>query len=64
MTIKLQSFVVTLMAERRGQDLVEYALLAGFAATCAAFCFPAVLATGSRLDAVIQQLLQEIIRLQ
>ena len=60
---KIQSFVTTLLRNRRGQDLIEYALLAGFAAACAASCLPAVAATGTRLGEVMQGLVAAINKL-
>ena len=60
---RIQSFARNLLRDQRGQDLVEYALLVGFAAACAASCLPAVAATGARLGQVIQGLADAITRL-
>jgi Flp pilus assembly pilin Flp len=60
---KIQSFVTNLLRDRRGQDLIEYALLVGFAAACAASCLPAVAATGMRLGEVMQGLVAAINKL-
>jgi len=53
---------MTLLRDRRGQDFVEYALLVAFAAACAVGSFPAILATGSYLDTVMQSLLDALNR--
>jgi Flp pilus assembly pilin Flp len=48
-----KSFVSKLMTDRRGQDLVEYALIGGFVASAAMAAFPAITATGSRFSTVM-----------
>jgi Flp pilus assembly pilin Flp len=40
MRTRIQTRIVTLWQDDRGQDLVEYALLAGFAAVAASALFP------------------------
>lgn len=60
---RIQNFIAALSQNRRGQDLIEYALLAGFVASCAASCFPAIMAVGTRLDQVMATLLDNINRL-
>ena len=49
----LKSFVSNLMKDRKGQDLVEYALIGGFVASAAVAAFPAIAATGTRFSTVM-----------
>jgi hypothetical protein len=42
-----------LIIDRRGQDMLEYALLGGFVASCAMAMFPAITATGTYFSRVI-----------
>lgn len=37
---KLRNFIDTLWTDNRGQDMVEYALLAGFVAVSGTYAFP------------------------
>ena len=39
---KLQQFIVRLVKDRKGQDMVEYALLAGFVAVAAGALLPGI----------------------
>ncbi len=39
---KINAFVLRLIANRRGQDLIEYALMAGFVAVAAGAIMPGV----------------------
>ena len=55
MTAKLYKFICCLHNDMRGQDLVEYALMAGFVAVAGGAIFPTTLMPGvstifSRLD--------------
>jgi hypothetical protein len=58
-----QKFGAALWRDRRGQDMLEYVLLGGFAAACAVSCFPAVLACAKNVNVVMQGLLDAIQRL-
>ena len=49
----IKSFVSKLMMDRKGQDMVEYALIGGFVASAAMAAFPAIAATGSRFSTVM-----------
>ena len=46
MTAKLYALVYRLRYDRRGQDLVEYALMAGFVAVAGGAIFPTTLMPG------------------
>ena len=59
----MQTFVKTLWRDERGQDLLEYVLLGGFAACCGMMCFPAIAASATHLTAVMQGLVVAITRL-
>ena len=52
----LKSFASALMADRKGQDLVEYALIGGFVASAAMAAFPAIAATNTRFSTVMSML--------
>ena len=40
--LKIQQFIVRLVKDRKGQDMVEYALLAGFIAVAAGALLPGI----------------------
>ena len=40
--LRLQQFIVRLVKDRKGQDMVEYALLAGFIAVAAGALLPGI----------------------
>lgn len=48
-----KSFASKLMTDRKGQDMVEYALLGGFVASAAVAAFPAIAATSTRFSTVM-----------
>lgn len=52
----LTKLTVGLMRNRRGQDFVEYALIAAFVASCAVAAFPAIGATSTRFSTVMNVL--------
>jgi Flp pilus assembly pilin Flp len=51
-----KSFALKLLQDRKGQDLVEYALLTAFVATVAVAAFPAIANTGTRFSTVLSLL--------
>jgi len=60
MTAKLYTWICRLHNDLRGQDLVEYALMAGFVAVAGGAIFPSTLMPGvsaifSKLDAFTAQ---------
>lgn len=46
MNAKILKLVIRLQADLRGQDLIEYALMAGFVAVAAGATFPATIMPG------------------
>ncbi len=50
--------VSLLRSDRRGQELLEYALIAGFVASAAVCVFPAIASTSTLFNAVISVLSQ------
>jgi Flp pilus assembly pilin Flp len=52
----IKSFISKLIADAKGQDMVEYALIAGFVASVAVAAFPAITATGGRFSTVVSML--------
>jgi Flp pilus assembly pilin Flp len=50
----MQHLLRSLWRDQRGQDLLEYVLLAGFAATAALYCLTGVVATTARLADVMR----------
>ena len=50
---QLRNLMTRLARDQKGQDILEYALIAAFVATCAVALFPAIAVSSTRFGQVI-----------